>query len=394
MRHSACTILLAAAAVFATPVFAQFYKPQPAFPAVKAEFPVSAVIPPDDSGRIFLVQQRGKVVILPKDEASGEVTPFLDFSSRSMEAKDGAFEEGLLGLAFHPKFAQNGKLYVYYSQQDPKRSIISELTVDPKNTGANPPYKERILLEVPQPFWNHNSGNLLFGPDGFLYIAFGDGGKRDDATRAAQNPFMLLGKILRIDVDRTQGSRPYGIPTDNPFVGKPGTREEIYALGLRNPWGLSFDAEGGFWCADVGQDIWEEIDLIEKGGNYGWSFREGASPFPLRTDAPPADAKFIDPVYEYNHALGISITGGFVYRGEALPKLKSAYIYGDWATGRIWALRYDKAGKKVISNDLLYEAALNEKGKAPIQPAAFCEDAKKEVLVLDWNGKIFRLTSN
>ena len=362
----------------------------PAYTQVALDKPVAGTIPPDGSNRIFLVQQRGKIVVLPKDEAGADAKVFLDFTDRKMEAKDGTFEEGLLGLAFHPKFSENGKFYVYYSQQDIKRSVISEFQVSKENPDKADLSTERILLEVPQPFWNHNSGNLLFGPDGFLYIAFGDGGKRDDVTRTAQNVFSLMGKVLRIDVDSKQGNRAYGIPSDNPLVGTPGARDEIYALGLRNPWGLSFEKDGTFWLSDVGQDIWEEVNIITKGGNYGWSFREGARPFALRTDAPPADAKFIDPVHEYSHADGISITGGFVYDGKKLPELKGAYIYGDWGSGRIWALKYDKAVKKVISNELLVQPETDAKGKARVQPAAFVEDADKEILVLDWNGKVYR----
>ncbi|WP_009965167.1 PQQ-dependent sugar dehydrogenase [Verrucomicrobium spinosum] len=383
--------LLSALAVGLLAVDASAYTLKPAYPNVVTELPTSAIIPPDGSNRLFLLQQRGKILVLPKDESSADAKVFLDFTSRAMEAKDGKFEEGLLGLAFHPEFAKNRKFYVYYSQQDPKRSIVSEFQVSEGDPNQADLKTERILLEVPQPFWNHNSGNLLFGPDGSLYIAFGDGGKRDDVTRTAQNPFSLLGKILRIDVNTKQGSRQYGLPADNPFPNVNGTRPEIYALGLRNPWGLSFDADGTLWCADVGQDIWEEINLIEKGGNYGWSYREGARPFPIRTDAPPADAKFIEPIHEYPHSDGISITGGFIYRGEKLPNLKGAYIYGDWAFGKIWALKYDKAGKKVISNELIFQAPLNPKGQGLMKPSAFCEDLNKEILVLDWNGKLHRV---
>jgi quinoprotein glucose dehydrogenase len=364
----------------------------PAFEKVATERPISVVIPPDGTNRLFLVQQRGKILVLPKDEAGAEAKVFLDFTERKLEANEQSkFEEGLLGLAFDPKFSSSGKLYVFYTQQDIKRAVLSEITVSKADPDKADLATERILLEVPLPFWNHHSGNIVFGSDGFLYVALGDGGKRDDVTRAAQNLFMLNGKILRIDPSKPSGSRQYSVPQDNPFVGKEGTRDEIWAYGLRNPWGISFDAEGNFWCADVGQDVWEEIDLIEKGGNYGWSFREGARPFPLRTDAPPAGFTYIEPIHEYPHSDGISITGGFVYRGEKIPALKGAYIYGDWAFGRIWALRYDKAAKKVISNELIYEAARDEKGKGLMKPNAFCEDQNKEILVLEWGGKLLRM---
>lgn len=387
-----CSVLAVAFGIGSmTPGNAEAYDLQPVYPNLAIDRPVSVVIPPDGSGRLFLVQQRGKILILPKDQQAGEAEVFLDFTGRNMEAKDGQFEEGLLGLAFHPKFKENGKFYVSYSQQDIKRSVISELKVSADNPNKADVSSERVLLEVPQPFWNHNGGNILFGPDGYLYAGFGDGGKRDDVTRTAQNVFMLNGKILRIDVNTQKGSRQYGVPEDNPFVGKPGARDEIFAYGIRNPWGLSFDKDGNFWVADVGQDLWEEINIVEKGGNYGWSFREGARQYPIRTDAPPEDAQFIDPIHEYSHAEGISITGGFVYEGSKLSKLKGSYIYGDWGSGRIWALKYDVKAKKKEANELLIKPEVDAKGKARIQPTAFCQDLDGEVLVLDWNGKLFRL---
>lgn len=372
-------------------VGAQSYKLEPAFPNLALERPVSLVVAADGSGRQFLVQQRGKILILPKDEGGAEAKVFLDFTDRQMEAKDGQFEEGLLGLAFHPKFKDNGKFYVCYSQQDFKRSVISELQVAKDDADKADVSTERVLLEIPQPYWNHNGGNLVFGKDGLLYIGVGDGGKRDDITRTAQNKFSLQGKILRIDVNGKQGNRQYAIPADNPFAGQVGAREEVFALGLRNPWGISFDEAGNLWVADVGQDIWEEINIVEKGGNYGWSYREGARPFAIRTDAPPQDAQFIDPVHEYSHADGISITGGFVYAGKKLPKLVGKYVYGDWGSGRIWALQYDVAAKKKGENEKLFETELDAKGKGRVQPTAFCQDVNGEVVVLDWNGKLFRL---
>jgi glucose/arabinose dehydrogenase len=366
---------------------------QPVFTKVNVERPISIVVPPDGTGRLFLIQQRGQVRILPKDESSSDAQMFLDYSTRGMEAKNGLFEEGLQGFAFHPKFKENGKFYFCHTQQDLKRSVISEMRVSSTDANKADESTERVLLEVPQPYWNHDSGNMAFGPDGFLYLSFGDGGGMPggDPLRTAQNRFILNGKILRIDVDRAQGSRAYGIPPSNPFVGQDAVREEVYSYGMRNPWGLHFDTEGTLWCADVGQDVYEEINHIVSGGNYGWSFREGSMKYPGRTDEPPADTKFEEPIFQYDHSHGISITGGVVYRGSAMTKQLGCYIYGDWGHGRVWALRYDKATKKVVSNDTLIEAKLDDKGKGQFKPTAFCEDANHEVLALDWMGGIYRL---
>jgi quinoprotein glucose dehydrogenase len=368
----------------------------PAFPNLKIERPISVVIPPDGTNRMFLVQQRGKVVILPKDENSAEAPVFLDLSDRKMEASEQSkFEEGLDGMAFHPKFKENGKFYIYYTQQDPKRAVLSEMKVSANDPNKADPGTERVLMEVRLPWWWHHSGNVAFGPDGMLYIAIGDGGGKDgDPLRWGQNLFVMQAKVHRIDVDGKTGSRAYGIPADNPFVGKDAAHAEIWAYGFRNPWGMSFDEAGNLWLADVGQELWEEVNLVEKGGNYGWSYREGLVKYWRRTDEPPADAKFIDPVHVYDHSHGISITGGVVYRGSKMPKLKGAYIYGDWGFGRIWALHYDNAAKKATRNDLLVESALLGKPgklKSAFQPTAFCEDADREILALDWNGKLFRL---
>ncbi len=370
-------------------------KLNPAWEKLPVDKPISVVVVPDGSGRLLLVQQRGLILELPNDEASAEARVFLDFTGRGMEAANGKFEEGLLGLAFHPDFTNNGKFYLCHSKQNPKRSIYCEMQVSKTDRTKADLSTERVVLEVQQPYANHHCGNLAFGPDGMLYIPMGDGGGKPggDPLRQAQNLFSLNGKMLRIDVNGRSGDLQYAIPADNPFVGKEAAREEIWAYGLRNPWGIFFDPEGTLWEADVGEEIWEEVNLIERGGNYGWSWRVGANPNAARAaEVPqPTDVTFIDPIHVYDHSQGISITGGLIYRGKTMPWLVGAYVYGDWGHGRVWALRYDKATKMVTSNELLLQAVLDAKGKGSFKPTAFCEDANHEIIALDWAGKIYRI---
>lgn len=351
----------------------------------KIKLPVALAIPPDGTDRLFLVQQFGKITILPNDRDSEKEITFLDVTDRPLIKQQ--FEEGLLGLAFHPDYARNRKFYIYYSLQDPKHTRVSEM-----QTFADDPNKadlstERVLLEIPQPFWNHNSGNILFGPDGYLYIAIGDGGKSNDPQRFSQNTFVYNGKILRIDVNKRAGNRPYGLPEDNPFLDKPGHHPEIFALGLRNPWGLTFHPDTNqLWAADVGQNAWEEINIITKGGNYGWSFNEATHPANARTDKPSKDVQFIAPIHEYGREDGISITGGIHYRGAAVPQLQGKYIYGDWGFGTIWALE-TKDGKKT-ENTVIFKRPDASK----FRPTAFVEDADGELLILSHDHKIYNIS--
>ncbi len=369
---------------------------QRVYSGIETLFPITVAVSPEASGRDFLALQRGQVLILPKDDAAAKAATFLDLSGRGMEAKDGKFEEGLNGFAFHPKFKDNGLFYLCYTLQMPKRLVTSEMKVSAADANVADPASERVLLEVPLVNWNHHGGGIAFGPDGYLYIGVGDTSKRNDELRLAQNTASLSGKILRIDVDGRDYHGAYGIPADNPFANGVNALPQIYATGIRNPWGFCFDEKGHFWCADVGQDLWEEINWITNGGNYGWSYREGARQFPLRTDAPPEGVKLIDPVFEYNHGEGLSISGGMVYRGEAMPDLKGAYIYGDFVLGKIWALKVDDSGK-VESNTLLYTSPQEppaEGKKKPtvlVKPTGIVENAQKEALVLDWNGAVYRL---
>lgn len=388
MRSILCLALLTLSAAAAdTHRLVRIYEKLP------TERPVALTIPNDGSQRQFLSLQRGKILILPKDESATEAKTFLDLSPRGMEAKDGLFEEGLNGLAFHPKFKDNGLFYLCYTMQKPKRIRISEMKA---NGDVADEKTERVILEIPMVNWNHHGGNILFGPDGFLYMGMGDNSKRNGELKMSQLNAVLYGKILRIDVDSREYAGAYGIPADNPYASGVNALPQIYANGIRNPWGLSFDAKGHLWCADVGQDLYEEINWITNGGNYGWQYREGPVPFTLNTDTPPADAKFIEPVFAYNHGEGLSITGGFVYTGKALPDLAGAYVYGDFVLGKVWALKTDDAGK-VQSNTLLFTSpqtpADNPKKKPTvlIKPTAFGPDASGEVILLDWNGGVYRL---
>jgi glucose/arabinose dehydrogenase len=296
------------------------------------QLPTAMATANDGSGRLFVIEQEGRVRVLKDGKLQAK--PYLDLLSQVVK-NSGYDERGLLGLAFHPQFKQNGKLYVYYSAKTSganHKSVIQEFTASPGADAADV-RSGRVLLEFDQPEGNHNGGDIKFGPDGYLYIATGDGGGAGDKhgkTGNGQNRRNLLGKILRIDVNK----QPYGVPADNPFVNTPDVRPEIYAYGLRNPWRISFDRQTGqLFAGDVGQNKYEEVNIITKGGNYGWRIREGFHPYD--EDQPGTD--LLDPIAEYPHAEGISITGGFVYRGSAVPDLKGKYVFADWS-GPVWYL--------------------------------------------------------
>lgn len=331
-----------------------------AFPNLEFNRPIVVTHAGDGSNRVFVAEQEGIIKVFKNDQEVEEATTFLDIDERCVYA-DNRNEEGLLGFAFHPKFKDNGEFFLYYTSSEADLlSKISRFRVSKDNPNVADPESEEVILRVPQPYWNHNGGTLAFGGDGFLYIALGDGGSGSDPHGNGQNLTTLLGSILRIDVDHKAGENNYAIPKDNPFVGKTvpagpkgkmlPAREEIYAYGLRNVWRMAFDRKTGLlWAADVGQGLWEEINIIRPGGNYGWNIREAKHWFrPDGNDAVRPD--LIDPILEYHHDIGKSITGGSVYRGTRVPELSGKYVYADYVSGLLWALDYDQAAGKVVAN--------------------------------------------
>ncbi|MEZ6090171.1 MAG: family 16 glycoside hydrolase [Pirellulaceae bacterium] len=296
----------------------------------------------DGSNRLFAASQSGGVWVFENKPDVELAKLFFDRRGRVKDWKaPGANEEGLLGLAPHPNYEKNGHVFLYYTHPTEKKSVVSRITASKGDPNRADPDSEKIIMEIDQPFQNHNGGSIEFGPDGYLYIGLGDGGDRNDPLSAGQDLSKLLGKILRIDVDKTEGDKGYAIPKNNPFVDNKDARGEIFAYGLRNPWRIAFDKKtGDFWAADVGQELWEEVNLIRAGGNYGWSMFEGSYPFGNQTVESPNDP--IDPVWEYDHRIGRSITGGRVYRGDRVPELSGKYLYADYVTGRVWALDYDR----------------------------------------------------
>lgn len=304
----------------------------------------------DQSNRVFVATQRGVIHVFENSDKPQETKVYLDISSR-VTYSDDQNEEGFLGLTFHPDYQRNGEFFVYYTTSEvPQTSVISRFRVSPEDPDRADPESEQEILRIKQPFWNHNGGTVIFGPDGYLYIGLGDGGKANDPFGHGQNLETLLGSILRLDIDRKSEDKKYAIPQDNPFVDREGqVRGEIWAYGLRNVWRMAFDRKTGLlWAADVGQDTWEEINIIRRGGNYGWNLREGMHPFGPHGAERRDD--LIEPIWEYHHRIGESITGGFVYRGDRLPEIEGAYLYADYVSGRLWALRYDAASRKVTAN--------------------------------------------
>lgn len=346
--------------------------------------PILLTHPGDSSGRIVVAEQCGRIHIFrPGATATGV---FLDLRDK-VHCDDRDVEEGFLGLAFHPRFRENGECFVHYTAVDaPHTMVVARYRVLRDDPDRVDPDSAEEILRVAHPAGNHKAGTIAFGPDGFLYVACGDGGNQQDPRGNGQNLQTLLGKILRIDVDRREGDRAYAIPPDNPFVtaleanrSRPtcprGVRPEIWAYGLRNVWRMSFDRlTGRLWIADVGEDRWEEINLGRAGGNYGWNLREGNEPYtPTTTATAPG---FEDPVWQYDHDAGKSITGGHVYRGRRLPELAGRYLYADYVSGRMWALRYDDVDRHVTGN-----RSISRDGET-LPVVSFGEDEAGEVYAL------------
>lgn len=323
----------------------------------------------------YVVEQSGRVLRLQQLGATLKQTLFVDLRRR---VESGPNEAGLLGMALGPGFAENGRVYLSYTRSgtrpgSPLTSVLSRW--QSRDAGRTlDAHSEQILLEVAQPYTNHNGGQVQFGPDGYLYFGLGDGGSAGDPDDNGQNTQTLLGSLMRLDV---RGENAYQIPPDNPFA-KDGGRPEIFAYGLRNPWRWSFDWEtGDLWLADVGQNAWEEINIIKRGGNFGWNLREGAHCYSGDCKAPG----LIEPVAEYSHKDGCSVTGGYVYRGDVISALQGVYLFGDYCSGKIWGLFPTGDGR--YHRQLLIESTLNI--------ASFAEDRVGEIYIVDLGGKVFKV---
>ncbi len=355
---------------FTNPTYA--YDIENAFPNLSFTNPVGIYDSGDGTDRLFVVEKGGKIYVINNTQSTSEKLVFLDLSLDV--STDG--ERGLLGLAFHPDYGSNGYFYVYYTKSVSGDTRFSRFKVDPLNENLGNVSSEFTIIEVVQPFSNHNGGQIAFGPDNYLYIALGDGGDSGDPSGHGQDRTTLLGSIIRIDVD--SGS-PYSIPNDNPFFGNiDGYAEEIYAFGFRNPWRFSFDSNTGtLWAGDAGESTREEINIVKNGSNYGWNAKEGSIDY-----NPGANVtEMVGPVFEYNHSLGDAIIAGFVYRGSDLVGLGGKYIYGDWGSGRIWALTY--SGETVLNNTELIDTTLTI--------LSFGIDANNELYICAADGNIYKL---
>jgi len=339
------------------------------------ERPIYATHAGDGSGRLFLLEQTGKVWIV--EDGKRAPRPFLDMSDLITPTANRPYsEQGLLGLAFHPDHASNGLFFVSYTDHDGS-SVIARYRIAEGGPDSADAESGELVFYLAQPYANHNGGHIEFGPDGYLYFALGDGGSANDPLGAGQNRQLLLGSILRIDIDVELG---YAIPPDNPFVGLAAARDEIWAYGLRNVWRFNFDRlTGDLYMADVGQNHWEEINFQPAdspgGENYGWNVWEGAHIF-----AGGSAPNHVPPIAEYNHALGCSVTGGVVYRGAAIPELDAVFLYGDYCSGRIWAAWRDPA--------LEWQSA--ELMNTDFAISSFGEDEAGEAYIIDYAGTLYR----
>lgn len=346
--------------------------------------PVAMLQAPGDPSRWFVIEQQGIVRVFPNvaNVTNADVTVFIDISPRVLSGG----ERGLLGMAFHPNFG-NGNFEVFLSYTRDNGGLESAITRFRSNDNGLTldAAMEDVILTIPQEFDNHNGGQISFGPDGFLYAGFGDGGGGGDPNNHAQNTHNLLGTILRIDVD---GGVPYAIPAGNPFEANAanpcpqgfggGDCPEIFAFGFRNPWRWSFDRQlNDLWVGDVGQGEWEEIDRVVAGANYGWRCREGAHDY----NSTGCGGGLIDPITEYNHTEGQSITGGYVYRGAAITELQGSYVYGDFVRGRVWAIPASSQ-QGAVGKELLNTA---------FRIASLAEDSNGELYIVDYGGGAYQI---
>lgn len=403
-----CAALLCAGlnALLATPAAAQTEPPAlqlvNAFPGQKKfDRPLYVAFTSVAPGHAFVVEQNGRVWQVPREgDGEGERTPFLDFYDRILHPKSGGHnEEGLLGFAFDPSFADNKHVWLYWTEKIGEttyerrgrtrtralgQSVIARYDVeDADGVLSVDPDSELRVFELEQPYGNHNGGTIEFGPDGMMYVAIGDGGSANDPHGHGQNRTTLFGTILRIDVRNATADEPYAIPEDNPFYKMSSARNEIWAYGLRNPWRITFDRETGeLWCGDVGQKDWEEVDRIVKGGNYGWNLREGSHEFPPGRDDSNDPDGLIEPIAEYGRRAGISITGGYVYRGKAIPALQGWFVYGDFATRTIWAVHSEAKG---VDDEVIKLGT----AKGPL--ASFAETPDGELLIACYDGRVYRI---
>jgi uncharacterized repeat protein (TIGR03806 family) len=382
MRLSFCLCILALVVLVPVCGFAQD-KPtsgvglENAFPKLRFNRPVHLTHANDE--RLFVVEQNGLVHVFENDAETTTARVFLDISDRVCRKGN---EEGLIGFAFHPDFKDNGQFFVHYSSsQKDMHGIVARYRVKKDDPEVGDPDSEEVILEQKQPYRNHNGGTIAFGPkDGYLYISFGDGGDKNDPLGSGQDISTLLGAILRIDVDRKDDGLEYAIPADNHFASVEGARGEIFACGLRNVWRFSFDRKSGeLWAGDVGQDRFDEIDLVRNGGNYGWNRWEASASFRKQVEVATEDHD--KPVASYGRQWGLSVTGGNVYRGKKFPELDGSYFYGDYLSGNLWQIRKGANGE--WENELVRRTGRSI--------AAFGEDADGEVYLLSFDGKIYRV---
>jgi glucose/arabinose dehydrogenase len=382
-RRSICrAALLIAAGVLPSVAIDFAYADTRLVPAIAGlQNPVDIANARDGSGRLFIVEQSGRIRVTKNGQLTP--TPFLDLTALVQFGG----EQGLLGLAFHPEFRDNGLFFVNYTRRDDGATVVARYRVSVNDPDRADPASAVQLLLIPQPFVNHNGGALKFGPDGYLYVATGDGGSANDPGNRAQNSFEWLGKLLRIDVDR---GAPYAIPPDNPFASGSSGRPEVWVYGLRNPWRIAFDRQtGDLYIADVGQDAVEEVDFVPAaagaGANFGWHVMEGSRCTALGGGPACGSSLFTNPVIEYTHAFGCSIIGGSVYRGTQIAALFGRYVYGDLCSGTMWSAARNVNGVWTTRQELATGFAIT----------TFGEDEAGELYLANANdGTVYRIAAD